>query len=313
MRRIVLIEEDLDLLDNISCFLKAKGFDVFTAIDGYFGIQKILHNKPDLVICDVNLTGLSGYNVINTLKQIPSTSNIPFVFLSSKTDTNDIKMCLQLGADNYIAKPINLNDLYITIEKRIEKFQNIISVSENEINNDFNNTQSGIFILNDLKIIRVNRKFTAITGYELDDFINCTITEIIVPECRSAIFEKIEKILLGAIPVIDTETKIRTKSNRIKSILLYAFKRHINKNEVIWCSITEVKKENQKGQISVNITNREKEILRLVSEGLNNVEIGKNLNISKRTVDKHRETLLYKTNTKNTAELMMFCTKKGII
>ncbi|MDP4266697.1 MAG: response regulator [Bacteroidota bacterium] len=313
MKKIVVIEDDLDLLDNISYFLKGKGFDIITATDGYLGIQKVLHENPDLIVCDVMLSGLNGFNVLNTISQIPSASNIPFIFLSGKTDANDIRMGLQLGADDYITKPFDMNDLFITIEKRIEKFQNIISIAESEIDNAFNNTQNGIFIIKDLRIIRVNRKFTEITEYELEDLMNCSITEMILPESRAAIFERIEKIFLGAIKVIDTKIKIRTKSDCNKTILLYAFKRHIKKNNIIWCSVTEVKEEDKKDLININLTSRESEILMLVSKGLNNIEIGDKLFISRRTVEKHRETLLYKTNTKNTAELIMFCTKNGLI
>ncbi|MDP4266494.1 MAG: response regulator [Bacteroidota bacterium] len=313
MKKIAVIDDDLDLLDNISYFLKAKGFDVITANDGYIGIQKVLHDKPDLVLCDIMLSEITGYSVLDTLAQIPSTTNIPFIFLSAKAESKDIRLGLQLGADDYITKPFNMNDLVMTIEKRIERFQSIISVSENEIYYAFNNTQNGIFLIKDLRITQINRKFTEITEYETNDIVNIPVTEIILQEFRAIIFEKIERVFLGAISIIDTKIKIRTKSNHIKSVLLYAFKRHIKKDEVLWCSIVEVNEGNKRESISINFTNREKEILKLVSKGLNNIEIGDKLCISRRTVDKHRETLLHKSNTKNAAELIMFSVKNGLI
>lgn len=78
---VLLIEDDFDLKDTISEFLGKEGFDVILAENGSQGIQKAIQHRPDIIVCDITMPGITGYEVFNMLHQVNTTSVIPFIIL----------------------------------------------------------------------------------------------------------------------------------------------------------------------------------------------------------------------------------------
>ncbi|MBD2248716.1 response regulator [Nostoc sp. FACHB-888] len=121
MKKLLVIEDEAPVRANILELLKAKNFNTNEAENGHIGVQMALEHLPYLIICDVMMPGLDGYGVFNTLRQNSLTATIPFIFLTAKADTADLRMGMSLGADDYLTKPFRARELLQTITTRLEK------------------------------------------------------------------------------------------------------------------------------------------------------------------------------------------------
>ena len=121
MKKILLIEDDQSLRDNISEMLTLSNYLVVTACDGKSGVEAALREKPDLVLCDVVMPGLDGYGVLNILSRHPEVNRIPFIFLTGKGEVEDLRKGLGMGADDYLVKPFHDTELLDTIDLRLRK------------------------------------------------------------------------------------------------------------------------------------------------------------------------------------------------
>ncbi|MDY6939220.1 MAG: response regulator [Cyanobacteriota bacterium] len=121
MKKILVIEDEQLLLKNILSILKAEGFEAIGASGGSRGVEMATSETPDLIICDVMMPELDGYGVLKQLQQNPETHLIPFIFLTAKSDRADIRQGIELGADDYLTKPFDIEELLRAIEARFKK------------------------------------------------------------------------------------------------------------------------------------------------------------------------------------------------
>lgn len=122
MKKILLIEDDQIIRDSTAELLEfVEDYSVITAENGEVGIKKALKEVPDIIICDVMMPKTDGYQVLERLSLNSKTKYIPFVFLSAKTERNDVRKGMNLGADDYITKPFSEDELNSAIESRLAK------------------------------------------------------------------------------------------------------------------------------------------------------------------------------------------------
>ncbi|MEY4604787.1 MAG: hypothetical protein RIT43_2079 [Bacteroidota bacterium] len=119
--KILLIEDETDARMNLLEFLKLANYQVVEAINGKEGIDLARKEKPDLIISDVKMPEIDGLNVLRILSKDPLTAGIPFVFLSGLNDLRDVRAGMNLGADDYVIKPFNPQDLLEIIRVRLER------------------------------------------------------------------------------------------------------------------------------------------------------------------------------------------------
>jgi DNA-binding response OmpR family regulator len=121
MKKILLIEDNLEIRENTTEILELDGFEVETAENGKIGVEKALANPPDLIICDIMMPVLDGYGVLHLLTKNDKTNDIPFIFLTAKADRTDFRRGMEMGADDYITKPFEETELLNAIESRLKK------------------------------------------------------------------------------------------------------------------------------------------------------------------------------------------------
>ncbi len=129
MKKILVIEDQPDVRENIAELLELSGFQVITAEDGAVGVDMALEHKPDLILCDVMMPRLDGFTVLNILSKRPETSDVPFIFLTAKTEKEDIRKGMNLGADDYITKPFSKEELITAVTTRLQKSERLKSFS----------------------------------------------------------------------------------------------------------------------------------------------------------------------------------------
>ncbi len=105
-KKILIVEDDPSVLRAISYMLEKEGYNVLTATDGLTGLTKAKGENPDLLILDVMLPGIDGFEICHRLRAEPQTAQLPILMLSAKGQAADKAMGLQVGANEYLTKPV---------------------------------------------------------------------------------------------------------------------------------------------------------------------------------------------------------------
>jgi EAL domain-containing protein (putative c-di-GMP-specific phosphodiesterase class I)/DNA-binding NarL/FixJ family response regulator len=128
MATILVIEDEFPIRELICALLKIEDYDVIEAENGRQGLARAKEALPDLIICDVMMPDLDGYQVLTELQRQADTVTIPFIFLTAKGTTQDIRQGMKLGADDYLIKPFNRDDLLDAVATRLRKRQTASAV-----------------------------------------------------------------------------------------------------------------------------------------------------------------------------------------
>ncbi|BAZ29897.1 response regulator receiver, CheY-like protein [Cylindrospermum sp. NIES-4074] len=121
MKKILVIEDDQLIRDNILKLLELENFDVVGVEDGYEGILLAKEQIPDLILCDVMMPNINGYEVLTQLRCNPATETIPFIFITALADKANLRQGMELGADDYLFKPFMSDELLKAITTRLAK------------------------------------------------------------------------------------------------------------------------------------------------------------------------------------------------
>tara|TARA_R110002012_G_scaffold242788_1_gene417189 strand:+ start:19190 stop:20245 length:1056 start_codon:yes stop_codon:yes gene_type:complete len=148
--RILVIEDDAALRENTAELLELSGYDVLTAANGKLGVEKANLEQIDIIVCDIMMPELDGYGVLEALTKAEKTKYIPFIFLSAKTERKDVRLGMDLGADDYITKPFSEDELISAIESRLAKAA-ILKESRDNQDVVVSKDDDEIKTLNDLK------------------------------------------------------------------------------------------------------------------------------------------------------------------
>ncbi len=125
MKKILVVEDNQEVRENLEEVLELYGYQVFSAANGKIGVQKAIETNPDLILCDVMMPELDGYGVLNILSKRQETAGIPFIFLTAKSEKEDFRRGMNLGADDYITKPFYKDELLQVIETRLLKSERL--------------------------------------------------------------------------------------------------------------------------------------------------------------------------------------------
>ncbi len=125
MKKILVIEDESAIQTILIKFLRKQGFDASGASNGYEGLKAVQQNlpisAPDLILCDVMMPVIDGYDVLTILRQTPATASIPVIFLTARVTDSDRRRGMELGANDYIIKPFSLALLIRSVNAQLEK------------------------------------------------------------------------------------------------------------------------------------------------------------------------------------------------
>ena len=123
MKKIVIIEDEDSIRENLIELLQIEGFKVFWAKNGMSGIDLVRDEKPDLVISDIMMPEINGFDVLKTIRSDIQTAAIPFIFLTAKSTQQDIRKGMNIGSDDFLIKPFDPRELLNAINSRLDKQQ----------------------------------------------------------------------------------------------------------------------------------------------------------------------------------------------
>ena len=121
MFKILIVEDTLTIREEIHDILVMEGYTVFEAENGSIGFEIALKKHPDLIISDILMPKLNGFEMYKKLQNNKTTKLIPLIFLSAKAEKSDIRAGMNLGAEDYLTKPIDVEDLLNTVKIKIDK------------------------------------------------------------------------------------------------------------------------------------------------------------------------------------------------
>lgn len=137
MKSVLIIEDDQTLRETVKELLELENYKVFDAANGVEGVEMAIANMPDVIICDILMPKLDGFGVFRKLNENEKTCSIPFIFLSAKSELEDVRRGMNLGADDYLTKPFKEEDLLHAIESRLAKHKILMrSANEGYANHD---------------------------------------------------------------------------------------------------------------------------------------------------------------------------------
>jgi len=351
--KILVIEDDPIQSKIIHNILTSENYDVCVANNGALGIQKAFEYNPDLILCDIIMNPIDGYQVYNVLKESSLLDQVPFIFITGNSDLNDIRRGMILGADDYFVKPFKNEDLVITIEKRLRKYRKLKEIGKREFNTVFRISPNGIFLFDGNAILNVNPAMIEMVGVNEEQLKYKTLEDLIDPVSYFKIEEKINRCSKGLLDSFAVNVFLKTAKMGLIEVRLHisVYERFSSyslmlglfapfpdggeENDAFLSGVFgKLKKEKvlvnesferNLTQVLVNpgvkvecrgqgfFSKREIEILCLSMEGLPMKQIADKLSISDRTVEKHRSNLMVRTNSKNMIEVIIFALRNNLI
>ena len=133
MDQILVIDDQQDLREAVALVLRENGYDVLEADDGQTGVELAHSNQPSLILCDIEMPRLNGYQTFYELQRNVSTSGIPFIFLSARAEQAEVREGMTLGADDYIPKPFAAEDLLRAVDTQLRKRKEALRVAERKL------------------------------------------------------------------------------------------------------------------------------------------------------------------------------------
>ncbi|TVP57660.1 MAG: DNA-binding response regulator [Nodularia sp. (in: Bacteria)] len=222
---ILVVDDDLGTRLSISDYLELSGYSVVTANDGQEALVMVDNYHPDLIVTDIIMPRMNGYELVRRVRQQPAFRLLPVILLTARTKTQERILGYQSGCDLYLPKPFELEELAAAIRNLLERSQ----------------------------IIQSEYRFS-------------------------------HKENLGSfVPTKEVENPNSSSTNI------------------------------QQSQLLASLTSREQEVLELLTHGFSNADMGHQLHLSPRTVEKYVSSLLRKTATSNRAELVRFAMKHGLV
>lgn len=133
MKTVLVIDDNPVMCRLIEDLLKAEGFKSITADHGEIGLELARKNLPDIILCDINMPKMDGYAVLSGLQGHELTRTIPFIFLTAEADKASIRQGMNLGADDYLTKPIDIEELLSAINSRLAKQGAVLTQSKQQL------------------------------------------------------------------------------------------------------------------------------------------------------------------------------------
>jgi DNA-binding NarL/FixJ family response regulator len=121
MKKILVIEDEPEMRRNITALLRYYDYDPIAAENGRQGLEMARREKPDLILCDVMLPELDGHGVLQAMQSDAKLAQTPFIFLTARGEKEDVRSGMNLGADDYLTKPVANADLVRAIEARLKR------------------------------------------------------------------------------------------------------------------------------------------------------------------------------------------------
>lgn len=243
MKKILIVEDDEILRNNLYDILTNENYKVITAKNGDDGYKKAKNYLPDLIISDIMMPILDGYQLLEKIQQDTDLTSVPFIFLSAKSNIHDLRKGMNIGADDYIYKPFDIDELLTTVKTRIKKSDSINKKNEElkeslirKIPHELRTPLVGIIGYTDI----LNENLEEYSLEELKNILNN------IKFSGKRLNRRIEKFLLYS-ELLSDEIKNYNNENEIK------LKTYFDNNYAVCCLLKLLEETNKRDLVTFDI------------------------------------------------------------
>lgn len=332
IHNILIIEPKEEIQKKLTAILRQNSCRVKAVNNANDGIQLAIKNYYDLIICQKELSYSSGYQVFKMLKEFLLKEGTSFFLIVEKLDQEDVLVGLEMGIDNFILRPINKVSVLNKIDNNIRKIYDKNIFESNQLIDFLDYSPVAKFIIENQKVVDANNVFCKLVRSIKNDLINKRFVDLFELNSNSQNALKYKKLENGLITNCYLK-KVRptTNFNIIVDIYMYSFfsaKRSkifveiipaTLKSGMIIMNVLEFESDERKVSEAhkrvlpvdedITLTKRESEIFDESAKGFPIKQIASNLNLSERTVEKHRSNIMGKTNTHSILEAILVIQK----
>jgi DNA-binding NarL/FixJ family response regulator len=316
MKNILIIQHEKRTAERISFLLETEGYNITKASDGATGIKEAIQHLPDIILCDVNIPGISAYDVFNTICQINTINSCMFILIIKSSHINELKIASQLGVDGFIFKDSDISDIIITLKNTVKRCKQRLNKISNNYKKLLNNPFTGIALLDETIFIYCNQRLADILSINRNELIGQSIIQFIFSEDKEMFQNSIVSCVTGLRSEFTISLRIENAEKDKRKILLHGVHSRDKNKKLILANMLELSKQHESpyktNKLCVKLTLRETEVLEMICQGYTNADISKILYLSERTIEGHRARIMNKANSKNTAELVRFAIAHGL-
>ncbi|MFN3800758.1 LuxR C-terminal-related transcriptional regulator [Belliella pelovolcani] len=315
---LILGLEKIDL-NQFEQFLPDRGYFFSYSDDYLHAIDQIESGSADLVICNSNMEGDEPFKSFQILESFLKKYKIPIFLVVGKNQVELIQNALEVGVDNLIFKPFNFAAIERKIENQMHKAKSISIQNNSTFLDLFDHNKIPMFLVNAGRIKKINAAFEKITLESNIEVVGDKFSKIFDLESDPIKYHQFKRLESGLIPLCDIDNV--TSSCKEGSLFdLFLVKDNLGSIIVQVCRIHDIhpnarkpfigaftnsmKKDNLSSPVGFKLTKREEEIYRLSANGLPIKIIAQELNLSPRTVEKHRANIMEKVGAKNMIEVI---------
>jgi DNA-binding response OmpR family regulator len=121
MAKILVVDDEKDTLTAIEAVLSSEGHEIIVAEDGERALESVSAHSPDVIVCDIEMPKLKGFDVLAELRKDPATSKIPIIFLTGRTDITALVRSMELNVNDFLTKPFTMQELIVAVNIQLKK------------------------------------------------------------------------------------------------------------------------------------------------------------------------------------------------
>jgi two-component system alkaline phosphatase synthesis response regulator PhoP len=330
--KILLIVTSEDSIKLFRTILESIQSEVTIIRNGEIAIQRAYEFEPDLIICQNEMRDLNGFQVFNQLKNRIVKKGIPFFLYMDKFNKEDVLIGLEMGMDNFIISPVESSTLLNKIENQFQKSNESRLFNNQKFEMYFESTPVAKFILKNNRLIKTNNAFRRLFNIseslqqqplisEIFNFSENYSNELHFRKCMNGLVQSCYLKNVSAVQLKDILFDVHfcnCESSAQGDIMAdvvpadmfnqagFRLNDKIMENKRNFVHTTDKKSE-------IDFTSREQEILAFSAQGLPIKQIAATLNVSNRTVEKHRANIMKKTGSNNIIEAIVFARKNNLL
>jgi two-component system, sensor histidine kinase and response regulator len=130
--QVISIDDDHEIVEMLQTWFELEGYSIRAFSDGAEAIQHALTNPPELIVCDLMMPAMNGFDILEELRKYPQTASIPFIFLTGESDRRSMRRGMELGADDYLTKPFTREELFSAVQSRLKRQKALMQTAQQQ-------------------------------------------------------------------------------------------------------------------------------------------------------------------------------------